>query len=134
MRIHRRDHQEEEKENYDDTEVAVAVNGGGESSLEEPLLSPPPSADDEIRIVDGLPFKTSVLIKSLYFLDALGSSTWGRFSAIYYNLHGLNSQHIGIIEGARTAIPTFSMVFWGIVADRYRARKKVWLTFRVLCE
>ena len=81
---------------------------------------------------DGLPYRTSMLIKALYFLDALGSSTWGRFSAIYYNLHDLNSQHIGIIEGLRTAIPAFSMVFWGIVADSFYSRKVVWLVTKAI--
>jgi len=92
--------------------------------LQEPLI---PNVNDELRVVDGLPFRECVLIKSLFFLDALGSSAWGRFSAIYYNLHGLNSQHIGIIEGLTTAIPTLSMVLWGFVADQFQSRKKVWL-------
>lgn len=61
-----------------------------------------------------------------------GSSTWGRFSAIYYNLHGLNSQHIGLIEGIRTAIPTISQVFWGVVADGLQSRKLVWLLTKTI--
>lgn len=83
--------------------------------------------DDNSRLCDGLKFRESVLIKSLYFLDALGSSAWGRFSAIYYNTHGLNPQNIGVIEGLRTFVPCFSMVFWGFVADRFHCRKQVWL-------
>ena len=98
-----------------------------ESQLEEPLLDRSESSSSTQWIVDGLPFETSALIKSLYFLDALGSSTWGRFSAIYYNLHGLNSAHIGLIEGLRTAVPTVSMVLWGVVADTFHSRKSVWL-------
>jgi MFS family permease len=61
-----------------------------------------------------------------------GSSTWGRFSAIYYNLHGLNSQHIGLIEGIRTATPTVSQLFWGIVADSLQSRKRVWLITKTI--
>jgi MFS family permease len=100
--------------------------------LQEPLLSPEgrrESSDEEQedRIVDGLPWNTSFLIKSLFFLDALGSSTWGRFSAIYYNLHGLSPNHIGLIEGARSVIPTLSMVYWGVIADRFHSQKMVWL-------
>jgi MFS family permease len=119
-------------------------------SLEEPLL-PQPLAEDDPSVAenddtagsaasdgsegdggspvlhDGLPLKDSLLIKSLYFLDALGSSAWGRFSAIYYNNHGLNTQQIGVIEGLRTFTPTISSVFWGFVSDRYRCRKLVWV-------
>ena len=76
---------------------------------------------------DGLPLKDSLLIKSLYFLDALGSSAWGRFSAIYYNSHGLNTQQIGVMEGLRTFTPTISSVFWGFVSDHFRCRKLVWV-------
>jgi PPP family 3-phenylpropionic acid transporter len=112
----------DQRPHHSGTEAAEA------SSLEEPLLPPEQTDDTPEWIVDGLPFETSVLIKSLYFLDALGSSTWGRFSAIYYNLHGLNSQHIGLIEGLRTAVPTLSMVLWGVAADRFHSRKLVWLT------
>jgi MFS_1 like family len=90
-----------------------------------------PSPEDQQqqahRIVDGLCWERSLLIKSLYFLDALGASTWGRFSAIYYNSHGLNSQQVGCIEGLRTAIPTLSMVVWGIISDRFQCRKRVWV-------
>jgi len=122
-------------------------------SLEEPLLPQPVNGDTrraeenngsastidaEIRggdendrettvLYDGLPLKESSLIKSLYFLDALGSSAWGRFSAIYYNNHGLNTQQIGIIEGLRTFTPTISSVLWGFVSDRFRCRKLVWI-------
>ena len=78
-------------------------------------------------LYDGLPLKESLLIKSLYFLDALGSSAWGRFSAIYYNSHGLNTQQVGIIEGLRTLTPTVSSTFWGFVSDRFRCRKLVWV-------
>ena len=109
------------------------VNPHSMTELEEPLLlqedvSPNPTTEPARRLYDGLEcWETSVLIKALYFLDALGASAWGRFSAIYYNLHGLNPQHIGMIEGLRTALPTLSQVLWGIVADKFQSRKKVWI-------
>lgn len=124
-------------------------------SLEEPLLTQPLAEDDLGRggeenddtasrttsnvsggdendrgitvLYDGLPLKESLLVKSLYFLDALGSAAWGRFSAIYYNNHGLNTQQIGVIEGLRTFTPTISSVFWGYISDRFRCRKLVWI-------
>jgi len=49
--------------------------GDSGSTLQEPLLTlneQRRDANDRSEyIVDGLPFKTSLLIKSLYFLDAL---------------------------------------------------------------
>jgi MFS family permease/Holliday junction resolvase RusA-like endonuclease len=119
----------------DENDVLESVR----TSLQEPLLllpaadetatnvTPPPASSGSSALHDGLPLEQSILVKALFFLDALGASTWGRFSAIYYNIHGLNSQHIGLIEGLRTAIPTLSMVMWGVVSDRYRCRKRVWV-------
>ena len=111
--------------------------GNVDDLLQEPLLSAEELGESHVNenddyIVDGLPWKTAFLVKSLFFLDALGSSTWGRFSAIYYNLHGLNSQHIGVIEGVRAVIPTGSMVVWGVVADQFHSQKRVWLTTKVV--
>lgn len=120
---------------YDMVEGEAMTSG----SLSEPLLEGVERHEINIQeeeeyeiIVDGLPQKTSFLIKALFFLDALGSSTWGRFSAIYYNLHGLNSQHVGVIEGACSIIPTLSMVGWGIVADRFHSQKQVWLVTKIV--
>ncbi len=103
------------EENYDTADSIDAQTNGSENGWETTAL------------YDGLPLRESLLIKSLYFLDALGSSAWGRFSAIYYNNHGLNTQQIGIIEGLRTFTPTISSVFWGFISDRFRCRKLVWV-------
>lgn len=109
--------------------VQPSEESNSETTTEALLATPDDTADtlDHHLIVDGLTWERSILVKSLYFLDALGSSTWGRFSAIYYNIHGLNSQQIGMIEGLRTAIPTLSMVLWGVVSDRWQCRKQVWV-------
>jgi MFS family permease len=106
-------------------------------SMHEPLLSLEERAETsfgqhEVRTVDGLPSNTSFLVKSMFFLDALGSSTWGRFSAVYYNLHGLNSRQVGVIEGACSTLPMLSMVAWGIVADRCHSQKRVWLVTKIV--
>mmetsp|Transcript_12530 Transcript_12530/g.26516 ORF Transcript_12530/g.26516 Transcript_12530/m.26516 type:complete len:538 (+) Transcript_12530:164-1777(+) len=79
------------------------------------------------RLVDGMPPSTSLLLKSLYFLEALGSSTWGRFGTIYYNLHGLNSAQIGLIEGLMPVVRAVSQPFWGYVSDEFHCRKYVYL-------
>lgn len=97
--------------------------------LREPLL--PSNADDDRsttpRLVDGIPLSTSILLKSLYFLEALGSSTWGRFGTIYYNMHGLDSSQIGLIEGLMPVVRALSQPAWGYISDTYHCRKRVYL-------
>jgi hypothetical protein len=34
--------------------------------------------------------RTLVMLKFLYFLSGITASTWGRFSSVYYNQHGLS--------------------------------------------
>ena len=109
----------------EDTQVSEENNGTAENI--DAQTSGGENHREATTLYDGLPLRESLLIKSLYFLDALGSSAWGRFSAIYYNNHGLNTQKIGIIEGLRTFTPTISSVFWGFISDRFRCRKLVWI-------
>ena len=109
--------------------------------LREPLLPPPsdnsssstPSGHGDtaqVRLVDGMPLGTSILLKSLYFLEALGSSAWGRFATIYYNGHGLDPSQIGLIEGLMPVVRAVSQPFWGGIADTYHCRKLVYLITR----
>jgi MFS family permease len=106
---------------------------GSRNELAEPLLRGNDnnnfsvSDDSPPILVDGLPRETSYLIKSLYFVEALGSATWGRFGTIYYNLHHLTSQQIGLLEGLMTIVPTLCLPIWGIVADQFNSRKAVYV-------
>ena len=107
--------------------------------LREPLLPPPSSSDHgssapsehddtiQTRLVDGMPLGTSILLKSLYFLEALGSSAWGRFSTIYYNSHGLDPSQIGLIEGLMPVVRALSQPCWGYISDKLHCRKVVYL-------
>lgn len=80
------------------------------------------------RLWDGMPSRgTSILLKSLYFLQALGAAAWGRFGTIYYNNHALNSQQIGLLEGCMPFVGTVSQPFWGMIADHFHCRKAVYL-------
>jgi oligosaccharide:H+ symporter len=116
--------------------VVSSAGRDDDISLQEPLIgSAVPQTentnqgddDSTNRFVDGMPWETSYLIKSLYFLEALGSSTWGRFGAIYYNLHHLNSAQIGLLEGLMTVVPTIFMPLWGILSDTFGVRKQVYV-------
>lgn len=118
------------------SDASVGSSAAGQHEhLREPLLPPPTDTDIPqhaqdaipVRLVDGMPLGTSILLKSLYFLEALGSSTWGRFSTIYYNTHHLDPSQIGLIEGLMPVVRALSQPVWGYVADTYHCRKHVYL-------
>lgn len=110
-----------------------------DGTLQEPLLDEPSqhfehavlidsnTRTNNERLVDGMPLWTSLLLKSLYFMEALGSAAWGRFGTIYYNLHGLNSQQIGLIEGLMPSVRTVVQPLWGVLADEFQCRKSIYL-------
>eukprot|EP00586_Coscinodiscus_wailesii_P020939 CAMPEP_0172493484 /NCGR_PEP_ID=MMETSP1066-20121228/24947_1 /TAXON_ID=671091 /ORGANISM="Coscinodiscus wailesii, Strain CCMP2513" /LENGTH=492 /DNA_ID=CAMNT_0013263685 /DNA_START=198 /DNA_END=1676 /DNA_ORIENTATION=- len=119
-------------------------NGGNEPVDELPLSSPHDDDDNvdygfrtnavvpvAVSHWDGLPRETSILIKSLYFLEGLGASTWGRFAAIYFNLHGLSPGQIGLLGGLMPAVRTLAQPVWGVIADVWETRKGVYLLCRV---
>jgi len=127
---------------FDDDENDGGVDDGGvdDDAAEEAEDEPPPPPRRQRRLRpaavprfwDGLPLGTSVLLKSLYFLDALGASTWGRYAAVYYNLHGLSSYRIGLLEACRTSLPpVIAGTAWGYVSDAFRARKAVWVATKI---
>ena len=75
-----------------------------------------------------LPWKGLWLLRSLYFLDGLGGSAWGRFGIIFYNrVKHVSSQNIGLLQGIRPIIGFLAQPLWGWLADRIRSRKIVFL-------
>jgi MFS family permease len=102
---------------------------------EEPLLSPHEQQQQQqcnVRLVDGMPWSTSLLIKTLYFLEALCAASWGRFATIYYNLHGLNRAQVGMLEGIMPCVRTIFKPMWGILSDKYNCRKLVYLLTKIV--
>jgi len=83
--------------------------------------------EEATLLFDGIDPQTSILLKSLYFLEALGASAWGRFGTVYYNVHGLTPSQIGLILGLMPAVRAVSQPAWGYVSDRWKCRKAVYL-------
>jgi PPP family 3-phenylpropionic acid transporter len=75
-----------------------------------------------------LPWKGLLLFRTLYFLDGLGGSAWGRFGVIFYNqVKHLSSEKIGLLQGIRPIIGFIARPLWGWLADRIQSRKTVFL-------
>ena len=68
------------------------------------------------------------LLRVLYFLGGLSGATWGRFSTIYFNQSlSLSPTQIGAIEAFMPGVRFFCQPMWGYIADRFRAKKTVYL-------
>jgi MFS family permease len=97
-------------------------------TISEDLPSVSDDGDDSQPSFSGLLF-----FKSLYFLNGLSASTWGRFGVIYYNsVKHLSPEQIGILQGAIPLFGLVTMPFWGYIADLVRSRKCVYLFCKVL--
>ena len=110
---------------------ATVMSHHDDDTLEEPLLPPEQQHIDEF-LVDGMPWSTALLVKTLYFMEALGASAWGRFGTIYYNLHGLNRQQIGLLEGLMPCVRTLSKPLWGVLSDKFHCRKLVYVSTKTI--
>lgn len=97
-------------------------------AISEDLPSLSDDGDDSQPSFSGLLF-----FKSLYFLNGLSASTWGRFGVIYYNrVKHLSPEQIGVLQGAMPLLGMVTMPFWGYVADLVRSRKRVYLFCKAL--
>ena len=114
------------------------INGDGRrdnrsTMIEAPLLGMVDGVDDEEDpAVAAERERTLCLLRALYFLAGISSSTWGRFSAVYYNEKGLSAQQMGILEGTMPMVSMIAAPLWGFLADRLRRKKLVALTTRVM--
>ena len=68
-----------------------------------------------------------LILKLLYFLAGLSGTSWGRYSAIFYVSRGLTPFQIGSIGCTIPFVRLVAQPIWGIVADKLRNRKAVYL-------
>uniref|UniRef100_A0A0A9WEU0 Major facilitator superfamily domain-containing protein 6 n=1 Tax=Lygus hesperus TaxID=30085 RepID=A0A0A9WEU0_LYGHE len=82
--------------------------------------------DDDTCIKDGASLRRHILLlKCLYFMNGVSTTTWGRFGTIYYLEKGLTSSEIGVIEGVMPAVQMIFIPLWGFVADKIHSRKTI---------
>ena len=77
-------------------------------------------------------WRQGCLLRLLFLLNALSTSTWGRFGAIYYLDKGLSKVEIGIIEGLMPLVAVITQSLWALVADAKNAKKEVFLGTNLL--
>lgn len=64
-------------------------------------------------------------LKLLYFFQAVGPSSWGRYASLYYDSIGLTPAQVGYITGAMPSMRALCMPVWGFLADRASTKKSV---------
>jgi MFS family permease len=72
------------------------------------------------------------LLRGLYFLGGVSNVSWGRFAAIFYLSIGLNAFQIGILEGAMPVTAALCQPVWGVISDKTRQRKRVFLVTKTV--
>ena len=72
-------------------------------------------------------FNIFLLLKVLFFLGGLSGSTWGRYCTIFYASKGLDPFQIGVIGGTMPFVQLIAQPFWGVIADKFRNRKLVFM-------
>ena len=80
------------------------------------------SMSDELQVD-----KTLLLYKAFYFLFFAGFGASFPYMSLYFKQIGLNASSVGILAGIRPIIQFISGPFWAILADRFKARKAVFL-------
>ena len=71
--------------------------------------------------------KSLLLYKAFYFLFFAGFGASFPYMSLYFKQIGLNASSVGILAGIRPIIQFISGPFWAILADRFKARKAVFL-------
>ena len=72
------------------------------------------------------------VLKVLYFLAGLSGTSWGRYAAIYYVSRGLTPFQIGSIGCTIPFVRLVAQPLWGVIADKLRGRKCVYLVTTTL--
>ena len=71
--------------------------------------------------------KSLLLYKAFYFIFFAGFGASFPYMSLYFKQIGLNASSVGILAGIRPIIQFISGPFWAILADRFKARKAVFL-------
>ena len=72
------------------------------------------------------------VLKILHFLAGLSGTSWGRYAAIYYVSRGLTPFQIGSIGCTIPFVRLVAQPLWGVIADKLRGRKCVYLVTTTL--
>ncbi|KAJ1457382.1 major facilitator superfamily domain-containing protein [Pelagophyceae sp. CCMP2097] len=91
--------------------------------LSRPLLDAPADGADAAAE----PRLPLCMLRLLFLLGALSSSSWGRFGTIYYHGKGLSALQIGIVEGTMPLVGVLASTSWAVVADLRKQKKKVYI-------
>lgn len=71
---------------------------------------------------------TSVLYKSFYFFFYAGYISFLLYVPVYFKYLGLSAIQVGLLNGIRPLMQTIGAPLWGILGDRFRIRKTIFLT------
>lgn len=72
--------------------------------------------------------RTSILYKAFYFVFYGGYISFLLYVPVYFKYLGLSAIHVGLLNGIRPLMQTIGAPLWGIIGDRFRIRKFIFIT------
>ena len=71
--------------------------------------------------------KTSILYKAFYFVFYAGYISFLLYVPVYFKYLGLSAIYVGLLNGIRPLMQTIGAPFWGVIGDRFRIRKVIFI-------
>lgn len=75
---------------------------------------------------------TSVLYKAFYFVFYAGYISFLLYVPVYFKYLGLSAFYVGLLNGIRPLMQTIGAPLWGVLGDRYRVRRIIFIAAFVI--
>ena len=80
-----------------------------------------------MKIPNCLTSKTPLLYKAFYFVFYAGYISFLLYIPVYFKYLGLSAIYVGLLNGIRPLMQTVGAPLWGVIGDRFRIRKIIFV-------
>ena len=90
------------------------------------------STDVKMKLSNCLLSKTPLLYKVFYFVFYAGYISFLLYVPVYFKYLGLSAIYVGLLNGIRPLMQTIGAPLWGVIGDRFRIRKIIFIVAFVI--
>ena len=80
-----------------------------------------------MKIPNWFPSKTPLLYNVFYFVFYAGYISFLLYVPVYFKYLGLSAIYVGLLNGIRPLMQTIGAPLWGVIGDRFRIRKIIFV-------